>query len=748
MRDTTRSTPDLAPPTGRPRWAAALAAPLRRAGRWFYYAPRGVQVGLALTLAAALVGGAYYGGTQVKGRVAEWEAAAAWREFDVATRDADPDRMRAALDRVLTVRPGDPLAARRRAALEAGAADLGDPEVALSLMTDHARHGRLPDAAREARKVLAEYPGHWRALCVLAHHALLVERDPAGCRRWLDRLPAPDDPAARLDASGLVTAARLSAAVGREPGPLRTLVVRRVLPTLRGAVAETAPPADKVQFVECYLESFAGPDPPLAELAGYWAAAARITDLAVSEAAAAGDLDTLVRLGQQSGPLFTALTQLLTDELVAIPRDPADEYARRTKELAAWFDGMARDIAGRSRRAWLAVREKAPMRFEPYYGLADLAVREENRAEGVRVLREGLAACGPRVELLEPLTRLLSPADGLALARVEAEKAGTDPAKWCLVASAALAAGERQQAIEACANARRFAPNHPWACTTEAGLWLENGHPERALDLLLKLGRPALLADPLRVRQYARALVEAGTPLGEIGETADELAKAHQPALPVAFLLGVLEARRPDADRAKWVVARADALLAARPTSPLARRLLAEARYRQSELADPPWDPDLARIALREYDGLPTAARAEPGVAAAVAALHLKALKNPAAALRAAAPLRVPANALRLAPAQAEVLAAVLTANGDPKGAVQVLGRVCALPTDGGVPGGTAGCWVQLALAHRAAGQPAEARAALDMVAKFPDRSPREEAEWRDAQQRLGQNARDWPSAP
>src|SRR5207249_3400404 len=138
------------------------------------------------------------------------------------------------------------------------------------------------------------------------------------------------------------------------------------------------------------------------------------------------------------------------------------------------------------------------------------------------------------------------------------------------------------------------------------------------------------------------------------------------------------------------------------PADPSARRLLADALYRQSELSDPPWAAEPARAALRAYQTLPTADQDDVAVAAAVAALHLKALDDPGAALRAAARLRDPA-APPLAPAQVEVLAAVLTANGDPVGAVRVLGPVCVAPSvDGAVPGGTAGCWVQLARAHHA----------------------------------------------
>jgi hypothetical protein len=265
---------------------------------------------------------------------------------------------------------------------------------------------------------------------------------------------------------------------------------------------------------------------------------------------------------------------------------------------------------------------------------------------------------------------------------------------------------------------------------------LEERQPARALELLLAAGRPS--RDPVRARRFARALVESDQPIGEIEEATDEVVRGEQPspAVPVAFLRGLLDARPPTAERAGWVADRAQKLLADWPNDPSARRVLADALYRQSELSDPPWAVEPARSALRAYQGLPAAHQAEPAVATAVAALHLNALRDPSAALRAVAPLRHPTTAAHLGPAQAEVLAAVLTANGDPAGAIGVLTPACAGPA-----GGSAGCWVQLARAYHATGRLAEARAALRMAANVPDRTSREEADRREAERLLDTHA-------
>jgi hypothetical protein len=709
---------------------AALAAPFRRAGRWFYYAPRALQVALVALLVAGSASSAYYAKYHLKKRAVARAVAAAWQDGEDAARKADLDGLRAALDRVLAADPCHAPAAARRAALDAGSADPDDVELAAALMNDHLRHDRLGEAAREAAKVHARAPRRWRPLCVLAHHALRVNQDAAAARRWLDALPDPDNPAARADAGAVLYALRLTEWVGGDPAPLRGRVVRGVLPFLRAGAADAAPPAGKAQLIECYLQPFAD-RANLNELAGYWGVVARLADSAVAGAAEAGDVASLVQLGRMGPRMIAALAQLRDHGQI-----PAEQVAAHAKEVNDW-----------TRRAWQAARERNPTDAEAYRGLVLVAVAERNFPQAIETLSRGLAACGDRPELLDLLTPLAvagrNPGAAVKLTWAAAEMAGRDPTKWCLAASAALAAGDHPRAISACANARRSVPAHPWACVTEAGLWLEEGQPSRALYLLRGLDRPVLLADPQGVRRYGRALVECETPLGEIGKEAEGLRrtaveKRAAPAVPVALLRGVLDARDPTAGRAGWVADRARKLLADWPEDSSSRRLMADALYRQSELSEPPWAAEPARAALVAYQGLPAADLADVAVAAAVAALHLKALNDPGAALRAAARLRDPA--AKLGPAQVEVLASVLTANGDAASAIRVLGPVCTPPTaDRATPGGTAGCWVQLARAYHANRQPADARAALGTAASFAARSSREEAERRETEQLLRQ---------
>ena len=418
-----------APDAGHSRW---LAAPFVWARIRLYYAPRPVQAALLLVLAGGLATAAYSGDAYRQRREAEREVAAGWRAFEDAAERADLEAMTAALDRVLAVRPGDPTAGRRKAALAALCADESDPELAAVLLGHHAQNGRLPEAAREARKVLTKFPKDWRAICVLAHNALQTERDLGACKKWLDELPAPDDPGARLDVGGLLYGIRLSDVVGRDAAPLRGLIVRRLLPLLRGQSAGEAPPQVKAQLIESYLQPFTRADAPVLELAAYWGDVSRLHDRAVTEAAEAEDIDTLLVLGRLTWPLFDTLVRLRAEQRRGVPADPADSYAVRLKEIDARYDALAGEVMGRAGRAWQAVRAKVPARHEPYYGLADLAIRRRDHAGAIRILRDGLAACGSRNELLELLTHLMcahgNPREALALLWAEATKADTDPA--------------------------------------------------------------------------------------------------------------------------------------------------------------------------------------------------------------------------------------------------------------------------------------------------------------------------------
>ncbi|HUR54272.1 MAG TPA: hypothetical protein VMZ71_09080, partial [Gemmataceae bacterium] len=645
---------------------------------------------------------------------------AAWRDFEDAARKTDTAAMRTALDRVLAVDPAEPTATKRKTTLDTGAAADDDPEMAILMVNHHSGGGRRPEAAREAEKVLRKYKKHWRSHCVVAEHALTVLKDREKAAAALSALPSPDDPECMLDPGGLLYAISLSDVLGRDAAPLRGMIVRRLLPALRGGTAANAPPGAKAQLVNCYLQPFTDPA-ALTDLAAYWAAAAKLADAAVTEAVEKGDADVLVQLGLVGERTLRALALLRDHEKMPPER----------------FEALAKEIDDRTRRAWAAAKEKAPTRPEPYHGLAILAVRGKDVAGAVESLRQGILACGERPELLELLTPLLTefgdPLVAMGLAWKAAENAGNDPARWCLAANAASAARRRDIAIAACQNARR-PPNekHPLACQIEARLWLEAGEPAKALDLLRSFEPNVLRVHPQLAHLHARALSESGLTVLLDDEFAAVVA-AHdaggtlRPPVPVvAFLRGVFEAKNAAA-HVPWVAKRANEVAAKWPDAVPARRLVADSLYRTAELTDPPWNVEASRAALRAFDALPLAGKEDFNAVAHMALLQLRGLKDAGAAFRTTAPLREPDAAPLLTPGQMEVLGAVYTAHGKPSEAVALLERATATTA------ASAGCWIQLALAYHANRQPADARAAIERVLTFTNRSPREQAEWQAA---------------
>ncbi len=713
-----------------------LLAPFRAVWLRVYYAPRLLQAAAVVVLLAGAAGGAAYVWKVKADRDRQAAVAAGWTDYVALLAGKKPsdnqvEDLREALDRVLAVHPDDAGAVRRKADLVAGGASPDkpgqppDPELATLFMNKYLGAGKLPEAAREAGKLRQTFPHDWRAICLQAHNAFETDRDRAAAAKFLGELPNPEDHrASRLDVGGLLYSLRLFEIFGKETGPLRGLIVRGILPVYKGAAAKEAGPAAKAQLVECYLEPFADPANH-AELAGYWDDVARLADGAVDKAADEGDVGTLTRLAALAPRLAAALAAL---------RGQAGMTAERVSAATG-------QLNERTRKAWRAVRERAPDKPEAYRGLATLAYNAGDGGEAVRVLEEGLRACGPRADLLDveaEILRRLGRAD-LAVAQTwgAAQKADTDPVLWFLAALTANAAGDREKVVEACQNARRLKPDYDPPALVEAGMWVTAGSPDKALAVLRPFAEK-VRRDPQFAAVYARAAVEAvGGSVGPLDDLLADIRKAaagaKRPPLPVVYaaLRGALDARPFDAARAAHVAAEAAAVL--RETDlPDVRYLMADALARQAEFARPPWPPDEVRRALRAYAELPPEAQTNLRIVAARAWLQLKGLGNPDLAAQTAAPLIAAEADPGLSVSQIETLGAVLQEVKRPADAVRVLSRVAGRPT------ATAGGAITLALAHHALGDAAAARAALDRAQDLKV-SAREEAEWSAANQKLTQ---------
>ena len=479
------------------RW---LFAPFRRAWRWFAHQPRAIQFGLILVLVAALAVGGYYGQSYMKKRSTAKEIAAAWGEYNAAASKVDLDGIRAALDHVLAIDPNEETAIRYKAMLEKEEADVDVTELTVALLYHHIRYQRFEEAAREAKKVLAKNPKDWQAICAVTYHALHIEKDPDAAKKHFEKLPDPDDPAARVIPAGLHFALTISNDLGRDAGDLRRYIVRRLLPVMRGETIQSAPPSTKALLIACYIAAFAD-QVSLNELADYWAAADKLAESAVTEAIAGGDVAIIAHLATLGRGMRVGLRALRENDRASLPDDR--------------YETLQKAINERTRRAWLAVREKAPDRIDSYRELANLALLENNHRGAMDQVMQGLAACGYRTELLEllvPLEKRIgtdkSLMDAVRAVWKEAEEAKTDPTKWCLAANGALAVNEFNDALYACRKAREIQPDHPVACQTEAGIWIRNGNFVLAREALLPLGEPARWTQPGLVQLHARVVAE------------------------------------------------------------------------------------------------------------------------------------------------------------------------------------------------------------------------------------------------
>jgi len=705
------------PPARRP----ALTRAARRVAGRLNRMPRTVLIGGGLIALLGLAVAGYYFRVYSQSRAREVAAATAWRTFDDAAARGDLSGMSAALERLIESRPDDPAALARRDSLRTGSADPNDVQLAKALVGLHLERDRLPEAAREARKVLAHEPKHWQSLCVLSHHALRHTRNPEEARRWLDALPDPNDPATPLDSGGLLHALELCKQLDRDPRPFRRAIVMRVLPYLRSGAVEFTPPLVKAQLIDCYLEPFSEPS-DLNELLDYWGVVSRLAHSAVVEAEECGDRGALVRLGAIGHRLLDALTRLQDHRLI-----PPDRFAHFAKELK-----------DRTRRTWLAVLARESTSVEPYTALAVLAVRDGDYRQAVERLIAGLAMCGDRPELHEPLARLATATGNgdvaIAITRAIAEKEPGDPNNWCRLATAAHAAGRYEPALAACERARALNANHPWAMRIQVSVWLETAHAREGLDLLRSLGERAVRTDVRLVQLAVRALVETGDVV-TAAALADELEDAERasgsaPVRTVAAIRGFLDLRM-DSALAEQVAKRTLRLSGSWPDQPRIWRVLADAHLRQAELGSPPWDATVARTALHAYERLPPSDRNTPAVIGAIATLQLKSLNDPLAAWNTLAPFRNPGVAPLLGPGQREILGAACIATGRPKEAVAVLEPAVRAPS------APRGCWIQLAIAYHAAGRSAEARTAFARAAQSSARTAGERAEWLAAKQLL-----------
>jgi tetratricopeptide (TPR) repeat protein len=646
------------------------------------------------------------------------QLAATWQEFDYHLSRFDGPATRAALEKLRELDPGNPGVRRRLDNLAAGAADPDDQPLIRLLINEHISGNRLEEAAREARKRVAAEPRDWQARCVLAHDALR-RRQPDEAREHLEALPPPSDPHQPIGPGSVLYALRLRRELNLDTADLVATLVDRALPQFKKAAISALKPAEKLQFLECYQQTFQALD-TAPTVPTYWVTAAKLAREVLDDPAATAA--ELVWLGRVEEQQTGALRELVRRRLVS----------------EAEAQDLGRELEGRIRQTWERARAADPVNPTAYIGLALSHARAEQWEEALQVLDEGVRRCGDPAALLAVQGKLLSQADpALGLARVEeaAARRPDDLPVWQLVAESALAAGRFDKALTACRQAQRLRPGLPWACRLEARLRLDQGRPAEALAALEPL-RPTMAQDGAGLALAVRALYE----LKRGPEAAPLVEAAFQPDRPVLVPLevaaGLLAARQfePAARAAAEVTRRDPGLAEGWFARAEALRQLAEAGG--DELAV----RQRRRAAAEAYE---ETLRRRPGHREAVRQLvwlYAKVLNDPQAAYRTAEPLRALEAEGTLPPELLETLAIAYLGADQPEAARRLLERAerwaAERPDAAAAPGERASYAVHLAQAYHKLSRAQDARDAFERAARLP-KSPRVAADWLATQQLL-----------
>jgi predicted Zn-dependent protease len=642
----------------------------------------------------------------------------AWKEFEDGVRAGDEAQMAAALDAVLATNPAEPTALGRKRALETGEADPADQPMVVLSVRRHLKAGRLADAAREAQKRLAAEPADWLARCVVAAD-LLQRGDQAAAAAELDKLPAPNNQSAKLDPGGLLFAARLFRATGKDPLVLRRFCQSVIQPILKSPGAASLGASEKVGLLECYAEAFDPPtdQPQPGAVAESWAVAAQLADAALDEALEEKDAAVLARIGRLGPALEVGLGGL-----------------RRGRQVTdAEHAPLLADLRDRTRRAWEAVAPDGSNPEATRGYVATLlrsidAVPPDDRParydQARTALVKGIEARPDDPELAQMFSRLLT-LEGRPLQAAErliglANKYPDRPVWWALAAEAAAAANRRDVAIQACAKLRERDPNNSWAARTEARLWVEAGEADKALAVLGRFDAPTLLKDGIATYTYTRALAEGHGP-----DAADRLTAFLKAVEEHGQVVPAVAAARGLADAAGYppeqVADRLGRLLARHPDQPDLLKAKADAAYRAAEAVEPIWEIGRVRAALRAVEQARIKLPADLDLVTQLGWLHLAGEDSPVLAGRAVAPLKAAADDPARTARQLELLGAVALGENDVAAAVKHLERAARAPDP------PAGVFVLLAKAYHASGQRGPARAALESARNRP-RTPREQA--------------------
>jgi tetratricopeptide (TPR) repeat protein len=652
---------------------------------------------LALVLLAS-VGGAF--AMRIRKGQHDRLVAAAWHRADECLAHGDFEGVRAQLHALHELAPRDPRIERRLAMMDTGEADADDGPMLRLLMREHARRGRTDDAAREAAKLVALYPAVWEPRLLLIHLAL-QKGDRATAAAQLEKLPPAQQARDGVYPGTALLGLRLFEELQR-PDRTRDLleyVAQVLMPLMRGARSELLTAPEKLQLLACYQQALQGLGLPR-ELVGYWVPAQRLARSVLhADATEVAHLVDLGRLQEGSLPLLAALQR---ERLI-----DADTATNLTREAE-----------NQIRAVWDRVRQRDAKCSWGYVGQAVALLRDDKAEDALKVLDEGLEACGSEPELVAAkgqVLRLRDPQAGLAFLEQSVQPDRATQHLWRLFAESSLAAGRLDRALAACRQALRDQPDLAWACRLEAEILLELQRPTEAAASLERI-RPTLAQDPACAALYVRSLGAAGAVPLAIDFVQDLQREQRAPGvlLPAAAALLTAGQAEEAARAARHVLDR-------EPLNRGAHVVLGDCLRVQAQHPETGWDVDLVRKALREYELAQQSDHDNLVVAERVARLQLMALNLPDLAYRTAEPLRQAESSGQLTPAMLETLGATYLAAGKFEAARRPLERSAAAQPRAAV-------FCLLAHAYLGLGRTADARRCAARAGELP-KSPREAAD-------------------
>lgn len=670
---------------------------LLRTPRWIWTTMRAAPPRMvALVLVVALTAVTSLGAT----------AAVLWREHRVEARRTmlyrhldhylmicDIEEVEKVLVALQLLAPDDPSIGLKLEAIRNCDAPFGESKLLRCTMRAHYRKGNLTLAAREAAKLVENFPTDWEARCMLADDASRRD-DKEAIQRNIAILPRA------LDVSDTIPpwVAWYSAALFYRLGEtarfdeMVEFMVLNVLPLLHSRELLMLDPDARLLLLECYRIALTQLD-RRPRLAQFWSRAQIVCA-------------SLLESDKCTSRHWLSLAMIQQMHLEFL-----QEFQRRKLISDVEFKASNAEIEDRLGAACERVIESAPKTAQAYVILAEHQYRMGRNAEAFATIERGLATCGGVPELVADKALLLRRTDPKAslefLDRIVSIST-LSPMMCQVYSEAAWSAGRPDKALEACRQAHKQQPGLLWAHRREAEICMALGRHTEAAAALAPV-QSNLATDPAGCELYVKALCASGS-FKTAEEFLEQVAAENRPTdVLLKAAKGFAESGRLE-EAVRW----AKIALERDTTNAAALLIVADSLRMLAETGVRGWDRDKVREALRAYRAVNRQQADNLTVVNNIVWLELKALELPQQAFESAAPLRAVQDRVGLPADFMETLGALYISTGQYDDARRMLNE--ALRT----AGPRFGFYVHLAIAHQGLKQPEMAEKYLSRAAEMP----------------------------